>query len=193
MTITLTKTNQHCNEDFHTELEPHSHQRLDLDDEEKEEFDSKRRLELDFHTDLQRQDQAGTLHSTETLQQFKKEVQDLILCRPGQQFKISTFSSQSGEFEHILARIRMSSANLQHETYGVHTLKVVLLPSLCSQTVDSSTSVGSKTLQMTAFASPLVTSLCLNREKRKFLLRWALKNMSVYWNEIIQLCKQPTS
>ena len=127
MTITLTKTNQHCNEDFHTELEPHSHQRLDLDDEEREEFDSELRLELDFHRELQRKDQAGTLHSTKTLEQFKKEVQDLILCSPGQQFKISTLSSQSGEFEHVLARIRMSSANLQHETYGVHTLKVVFI------------------------------------------------------------------
>ena len=182
MTITLTKTNQHCNEDFHTELEPHSHHRLDLDDEEREEFDSELRLELDFHTELQRQDQAGTLHSTKTLEQFKKPVQDLILYRPGQQFKISTFSSQSGEFEHILARIRMSSANhLEHETYGVHTLKVVFITPLCWQNVDSSPSVGSKTLQMTAFASPLVTSLCLNTEKRKFLLRRrALKNMSVY-------------
>ena len=125
MTITLTKTNQHCNEDFHTELEPHSHHRLDLDDEEREEFDSELRLELDFHTELQRQDQAGTLHSTKTLEQFKKQVHDLILCRPGQQFKISTLSSQSGEVEHILARIRMSSANLQHEKYGVHNLKVL--------------------------------------------------------------------
>ena len=39
--------------------------------------------------------------------------------------KLSTLSSQSGDFEHVLERIRMSSAKLQHETYGVHTPKVV--------------------------------------------------------------------
>ena len=127
MTITLTKTNQHCNEDFHTELEPQSDQRLDLDDEEREEFDSELRLQINFHTELQQQDQTGTSHSTKTLEQFQKAVQDLILCRPGQQCKISTLSSQSGEFEHGLARIQMSSAKLQHETYGVHTLKVVFI------------------------------------------------------------------
>ena len=34
-------------------------------------------------------------------------------------------SSQSGEFEHVLERTPMLSANLQHKTYGVHNLKVV--------------------------------------------------------------------
>ena len=72
VTKTLTKTNQDCNEDFHMELEPHSDQTLVQDDEEREEFDSELGLELDFHTELQRQDQAGTLHSTKTLEQVKK-------------------------------------------------------------------------------------------------------------------------
>ena len=64
------------NEDFHMELEPHSDQRLDLDDEERQELDSELRLELDFHTKLQQQDQTGTLHTTKTLEQLKKAVQD---------------------------------------------------------------------------------------------------------------------
>ena len=39
-------------------------------------MDSERRLQLDFHTEIQQQDQTGTLHSTKTLEQFKKAVQD---------------------------------------------------------------------------------------------------------------------
>ena len=118
-------SDQDCNEDFHMDLESHSDQGLDQDDEERQEMDSELRLEIDYPTELQQKDQTGTSHSTKTLEQFKKAVQDLILCRPGQQCKISTLSSQNGEFEHVLERVRMLSANLQHETYGVHTLKVV--------------------------------------------------------------------
>ena len=67
------------------ELEPHSDQGLDQDNEERQEMDSELRLELDYPTELQQQDQNATLHSIKTLEQFKKAVQDLILCRPGQQ------------------------------------------------------------------------------------------------------------
>ena len=118
-------SDQDCNEDFHMDLESHSDQGLDQDDEERQEMESELRLEIDYPTELQQKDQTGTSHSTKTLEQFKNAVQDLILCRPGQHCKISTLSSQSGEFEHVMARVRMLSANLQHETYGVHTLKVV--------------------------------------------------------------------
>ena len=117
--------NQDSNEDFHMEPEPHSDQGLDQDNEERQEMDSQLRLEPDYPTELQQQDQTGTSHSTKTLEQFKKAVQDLILCRPGQQCKISTLISQTGEFEHVLERIRMLSANLQHEKYGDHNLKVL--------------------------------------------------------------------
>ena len=125
VTKTLTKTNQDCNEDFHTELEPHSHQRLDLDDGEREEFDSELRLELDYPTELQQQDQTGTLHSIKTLEQFKKSSARFITSQTWPAVRISISSSQGGDFEHVLERIRMSSAKLQHETYGVHTPKVV--------------------------------------------------------------------
>ena len=70
------------------ELEPHSDQGLDQDNEERQEMDSELRLELDYPTELQQQDQTATLHSIKTiktLEQFKKAVQGLILCRPGQQ------------------------------------------------------------------------------------------------------------
>ena len=69
------------------ELEPHSDQGLDQDHEERQEMDSEPRLELDYPTELQQQDQTGTSHSTKTLEQFKKAVQDLLLCRPGQQLE----------------------------------------------------------------------------------------------------------
>ena len=124
-TSNVTKTNQDCNEDFHTELEPHSHQRLDLDDEEREEFDSELRLEPDYPTELQQQDQTGTLHSIKTLEQFKKSSARFITLQTWPAVKLSTLISQGGDFEHILERIRMSSAKLQHETYGFHTAKVV--------------------------------------------------------------------
>ena len=77
--------NQDCNEDFHMELEPHSDQGLDQDNGERQEMDSQLRLELDYPTELQQQDQTGTLHINKTLEHFKKAVQDSILCRPGQQ------------------------------------------------------------------------------------------------------------
>ena len=67
------------------ELEPHSDQGLDQDNEERQEMDSQLRLELDYPTELQQQDQTGTLHIIKTLEQFNKAVQDSILCRPGQQ------------------------------------------------------------------------------------------------------------
>ena len=67
------------------ELEPHSDQGLDQDNEERQEMGSQLRLELDYPTELQHKDQTGTLHIIKTLEHFKKAVQDSILCRPGQQ------------------------------------------------------------------------------------------------------------
>ena len=116
--------NQDCSEDFHMELESHSDQALDQDDEERQEMDSELRLEIDYPTELQQKDQTGTLHSIKTLEQFKKAVQDLILCTPGQQLNFRLRTAKV-EFEQVLERIRMLSAKLQHETYGAHTLKVV--------------------------------------------------------------------
>ena len=107
------------------EIESHSDQGLDQDNEERQEKDSELRLELDYPTEPPQQDQTGTLHSIKTLEQFKKSSARFITSQTWPAVRISTLSSQSGEFEHVLERIRMSSAKLQHETYGVHTLKVV--------------------------------------------------------------------
>ena len=54
------------------ELEPHSDQGLDQDNEERQEMDSQLRLELDYPTELQ-QHQTGTLHIIKTLEHFKKK------------------------------------------------------------------------------------------------------------------------
>ena len=116
--------NQDCNEDFHMELESHSDQALDQDDEERQEMDSELILEIDYPTELQQKDQTGTLHSIKTLEQFNKAVQDLILCRPGQQLNFRLWTAKV-EFEHVLERIQRSSTKLQDETHGVYTLKVV--------------------------------------------------------------------
>ena len=107
------------------ELEPHSDQGLDQDNEERQEKDSELRLELDYPTEPPQQDQTGTLHSSKTLEQFKTSSARFITSQTWPAVRILTLSSQSGEFEHVLERIRISSAKLQHETYGVHTLKVV--------------------------------------------------------------------
>ena len=51
---------------------------------------------------------------------------------------------------------------------GFTTKSLFSTPSFDWQNVDSSPSAGSKTHKLTAFTSPLVTSLILNIEKRKF-------------------------
>ena len=86
ITKTLTKTNQDCNEDFHMELEPHSDQTLDQDDEDRQEMDSELRLELDYPTELQ-QDQTGLYTALKLWNSSKRAAQDLLLRRPGQQLE----------------------------------------------------------------------------------------------------------
>ena len=175
------------------ELESHSDQGLDQDNEERQEKDSELRLELDYPTEPPQQDQTGTLHSIKTLVQFKKSSARFITSQTWPAVRISTSSSQSGEFEHVLERIRMSSAKLQHETYGVHTLKVVFINFLLlAELFDSSPSAGSKTLKLTAFASLLVTSLSLNIEKRIFVLRRrALKKCRCTETIVLSFVKNP--
>ena len=88
-------------------------------------MDSELRLELDYPTEPPQQDQTGTLHSSKTLEQFKTSSARFITSQTWPAVRILTLSSQSGEFEHVLERIRMLSANLQHKTSGVNNLKVV--------------------------------------------------------------------
>ena len=152
------------------ELEPHSDQRLDQDDEERQEMDSELRLELDYPTE-QPQDQTGTLHSIKTLEQFEKSSARFITWQTWPAIEISTLSSQSGEVEHVLERIRMSSAKPQHETYEVHTLKVVF------NTLFLLAERG--LISLGWFENSQIDSICFaigdqlesQHEKREFLLR----------------------
>ena len=98
------------------ELEPHSDQRLDQDDEEREEMDSELKLEIDYTTELQQQDQTGTLHIIKILEKIKKAAPDLILLRPGQQLKFrlrgAKVESVSTFWNGSICRVRSYSTRL---------------------------------------------------------------------------------